>query len=930
MRTTTMFLAALCVLAGPALLPGQVTRETLYETSFDTADAVDNWQEVSGTWALDPDAGTYTGSGSERILTVYDGPLADGSDNSELRDYMISAELQRNNVAGGLAGRYMDAENYYLFRHHPDGQLQIYAIASSGNTLLGTTAFPNADLPEKYVLRFEMIGATLTGTLLDGETELASVSVEDDSFPRGAAGLRIWAAEQPYHDFALVVFRFPEARSPNPPDGAIYEDIRANLTWQGGDFAVSHDVYIGTDFDQVNEATPDSDTFARNVTDAELMIGFPTMPVPGGLVPGTTYYWRVDAVNEADENSPWKGEVWSFQLPPTTAWKPQPADGVEFVHPSPQLSWARGWNAIFYTVYLGTDRDEVANATTGGVMGVETSFLPEPLEAETTYYWRVDLFNGTQTQKGDVWSFTTLPAIAVSDPNLVGWWTLDEGMGTTAVDWSGHGSHGTMIGEPQWVAGYAGGALSLDGVDDYVDIGAVGVSGAAPRTVAGWAKADRTDVTAWTNVFGLVGPPSGTRNATFFTIQVMGDTGTSTLGYYGLHRYGWQQDIIPIDLEWHHLAATYDGATAAWYGDGQLIGSEEVTVNTRDYVLMGKRSDNSNFFPGAIDDVRVYNKVLTAEEIGRIIRIDPLLAWDPSPRSGAATDVVRAAALTWQPGDTALQHDVYLGTDRAAVSEADASDTTGVYRGRQAGTVYTPDPPLDWGQDYFWRIDEVAGSGTIAKGLIWSFRTTDFLIVDDFESYTNDVGNRVFETWVDGIGFTKPEPGHPGNESGAVVGHDIWSADSPYFEGTLMETVTVHGDNQSMPLYYNNAPTPYYSEATRTWDTPENWTLDGLDTLRLYVRPEAGNEPGMLYIGIEDSAGGGATVAGPDAAAPSTSQWFEWSIPLSDLTDAGVNVAAVRRMTIRVGDRNATTPGGAGLIYVDDIRVTRPVEERGN
>ncbi|MBN2131760.1 MAG: LamG domain-containing protein, partial [Sedimentisphaerales bacterium] len=606
MRTTTMLLIAVCLLAGTSLLPGQVMRETLYETRFDTAGAVDDWLEVSGTWTLDPDAGTYTGSGAERILTVYDGPLADGSENSELRDYMISAELQRNNVAGGLAGRYMDAENYYLFRHHPDGQLQIYAIASAGNTQLGVTAFPNADLPERYVLRFEMIGTTLTGTLLEGETELASVTVEDDSFPQGAAGLRIWAAEQAYHDFSLVAFRFPEARSPNPPDGVVYEDIWANLTWQGGDFAVSHDVYIGTDFDAVNEATRDSDHFAANVTDTELMIGFPTMPVPGGLVPGTTYYWRVDAVNEADENSPWKGAVWSFQLPPTTAWKPQPVDGVEFVHPAPELSWARGWNAIFYTVYFGTDPDEVANAATGGIMGVETTFQPEPLEAETTYYWRVDLFNGTQTQKGDVWSFTTLPQIAVSDPNLVGWWTLDEGMGTTAVDWSGHGSHGTMMGEPQWVAGYSGGALSLDGVDDYVDIGAVGVSGAAPRTVAGWAKADRFDVTAWTNVFGLVGPASGTRTETFFTIQVMGATDTSTPGYYGLHRYGGQQDIIPIDLEWHHLAATYDGATAAWYGDGQLIGSEEITANTRDYVLMGKRSDNSNFFPGAIDDVRVY------------------------------------------------------------------------------------------------------------------------------------------------------------------------------------------------------------------------------------------------------------------------------------------------------------------------------------
>ena len=58
------------------------------------------------------------------------------------------------------------------------------------------------------------------------------------------------------------------------------------------------------------------------------------------------------------------------------------------------------------------------------------------------------------------------------------------------------------------------------------------------------------------------------------------------------------------------------------------------------------------------------------------------------------------------------------------------------------------------------------------------------------------------------------------------------------------------------------------------------------------------------------------------AAATTSTDWIEWKIPLADLTAAGVNIGAVRKMSIGVGSRTAPTPDGAGVIYVDDIRVT--------
>jgi hypothetical protein len=414
-----MFLTSVIIvmiLAVCGHVQGEVIQETLYETSFDTPGAVDDWEVVSGTWELDSDAGTYTGSGSERILSIYQGPLADGSKNADLRNYVVRAELQRNNVAGGLAGRYMDAENYYLFRHHPNARLEIYAIASSGNTLLGTEPFPNEDLPEKYVLSFEMVGTTLTGKLLDGDIELASLTVEDNAFPNGAAGMRIWSATQVYHDFALIGLHFPSARMPDPPDGSLHENTWVTLSWSSGDYAVSHDVYLGDDQDAVINATPDSDVFRGNQATTFYVTGLPGYAFPEGLVPGTTYYWRIDEVNEANPESPWKGNVWSFSIPPKKAYNPSPADGAEFVDPNNTiLSWTPGLGAILHTIYLGNDFEEVSNATGGTVLGSAT-YQPGPLELETVYYWRVDEFDTAETYKGDVWSFTTPGAVGNPQP----------------------------------------------------------------------------------------------------------------------------------------------------------------------------------------------------------------------------------------------------------------------------------------------------------------------------------------------------------------------------------------------------------------------------------------------------------------------------------------------------------------------------------
>ncbi|MHC4147481.1 MAG: hypothetical protein ACYSUD_22280, partial [Planctomycetota bacterium] len=136
-------------------------------------------------------------------------------------------------------------------------------------------------------------------------------------------------------------------------------------------------------------------------------VGFPGFPAPEGLQPGTTYYWRIDEVNEADPNSPWKGNVWSFAVPPRTAYLPVPTDGAESVVLDVELTWTPGFEAKLHTLYFGDNFDDVNSAAGGELLGDATFTPSSPLELAKTYYWRVDEFDPPTTYKGEVWSFRT-------------------------------------------------------------------------------------------------------------------------------------------------------------------------------------------------------------------------------------------------------------------------------------------------------------------------------------------------------------------------------------------------------------------------------------------------------------------------------------------------------------------------------------------
>ena len=269
----------------------------------------------------------------------------------------------------------------------------------------------------------------------------------------------------------------------------------------------------------------------------------------------------------------------------------------------------------------------------------------------------------------------------------------------------------------------------------------------------------------------------------------------------------------------------------------------------------------------------------------------PMRARAPQPADGE-TGVDVELILGWSAGREATSHDVHFSSSAPLVA-------TGAAQVASVTTNQYVIPSLDFGTTYFWKIDEHddGPAAGLWQGDIWSFTTREFTMLDDFESYDDD-GRRIYQIWKDGYD----------NGTGSVVGH---------MEAPFAEQLIVHGGGQSMPFEYNNADVPFYSETARPMGTNNSWQGHGADALRLFVRGHADNDPGSLYLGLEDTTGHIEVVTHPDLDVVTSTTWQEWIIPYSDLE--GVRMSSIERMILGVGDRDNPMPGGSGLIYIDDI-----------
>ena len=299
------------------------------------------------------------------------------------------------------------------------------------------------------------------------------------------------------------------------------------------------------------------------------------------------------------------------------AIKPQPADRAEGTALTGlKLSWMPGAGATGHKVYFGTRADQMSllDEVTTDYAG-----LPE-LKRGTTYYWRVDEVQPDgSVVTGELWSFNT--------GRLVAWWKLDDGSGDIAVDSSGNGHNGTLLGDTSWVDGIDGGALAFDGDGDYVDI----------SKDPNFDITQQITVSAWIKVSAFDGDWQAIVAKGDRAWRLQRNAGESTLEFAcsGLVVPGtdWGNVFGTVDVNdghWHYVAGVYDQEKLYLYIDGNLDVSAEApgTIRVNDEpVYIGENSQTPNrFWNGLIDDVRIYSYALSAEEISEIAQNALLLS----------------------------------------------------------------------------------------------------------------------------------------------------------------------------------------------------------------------------------------------------------------------------------------------------------------
>jgi len=317
---------------------------------------------------------------------------------------------------------------------------------------------------------------------------------------------------------------------------------------------------------------------------------------------------------------------------------------------------------------------------------------------------------------GPAWS-----AFAGFDPNLVAYWPFDEGAGTAAADLSGNGNDGVLNGGPAWIVGQIGNALDFRGTNSYVTAPHIPLDNRS-FTIALWVNLAQN--TAEHIAFSQ-GPP-----ATNTGLHLrLGGSGNPAAG--GINFGFYSNDLVTggglLALNtWYHLGFVYDidAQQKRIYVDGEKVGENSSTPflgNSGDTVIGSWNSQQ--YFDGMIDDVQIYSRALSDVEIQKIMEGlgDKSIAASPVPED-EATDVVRDVVLGWTAGEFAATHDVYFGTSLEDVNSA-SQPVENV-----AAATYDPDGLLDYGQTYYWRIDEVSGAPdyTTFKGDTWSFTTEPY------------------------------------------------------------------------------------------------------------------------------------------------------------------------------------------------------------
>jgi hypothetical protein len=213
--------------------------------------------------------------------------------------------------------------------------------------------------------------------------------------------------------------------------------------------------------------------------------------------------------------------------------------------------------------------------------------------------------------------------VQASPIGMISNWKFDEGAGTIAYD-SIDANNGTLVNGPAWAQGIVGGALSFDGINDYVSIPASDSrNDLTAFTIGAWVKPNKLG--SFAIVDNQFEDPSGFAGKIFFYLTYAPE-GVYTWGSILVHTrneawgpWVYNPNIVPAVGEWSYLVTAWDGSTQSLYLNGELIASGTTWFHdlpgSYPLAIGGKEWDMNQFWNGEIDEVEIYNRALSASEI---------------------------------------------------------------------------------------------------------------------------------------------------------------------------------------------------------------------------------------------------------------------------------------------------------------------------
>jgi hypothetical protein len=362
----------------------------------------------------------------------------------------------------------------------------------------------------------------------------------------------------------------------------------------------------------------------------------------------TTYYWRI---NEKNAGGTTTGIVWNFTTivaAPGQASSPNPANSATNVSLTNDLSWTAGSGATSHDVYFGTNSSSlplISSAQTA------TTYDTGTMNTNTTYYWRIDEKNVGGTTTGIVWNFTTVPPppadsfndnrrgamwrlsvennagiiedanrlnITAADqidlaPSCIGHWKMnDNAANTTVIDSSGSSHNGTAQQNTNvlYTAGKINGALTFNGTTDYVAIG--DIIGTGAYTKVAWVKLESSTMAYGHNIL------SGSPSQAFWAPNWYGNKLSAG------HNSVWNQvqdseNLVPG--AWYFVAVTYDATaqTLTLYKNGTPVATGATTTpQPLTELSIGRYDNTATYLKGSIDNVMLFNRALTGNEIAAL------------------------------------------------------------------------------------------------------------------------------------------------------------------------------------------------------------------------------------------------------------------------------------------------------------------------